>query len=367
MLSARVAADPVAQPEAAVAASHSPAAVRAAHVKRRPVSVVCLTPVKNEAWILERFLSCASLWADHIIIADQGSTDGSREIACAFPKVILLENSSDVYDEAARQDLLIQAARQFPGPRLLLALDADEMLTANCLRSVEWQALLQAQPGSVLRFEWVNVLPGFQSGWIPPGDIPFGFSDDGSEHGGGPIHNVRIPVPAGAATVSFRDIKVLHYQYTDWQRMKSKQRWYQCWEAINNPSHRAVGVYRQYHRADAIAPETIHPLPSEWLCGYQQRGIDMTTVRGEGRSRFDEQTLGLFRQHGLRKFRRVDIWDVDWQQIAEEAGGSFDPAALRDPRSRPEKLVHRWLRSTQRRYMSPDVRIIQRVLKMFGW
>jgi hypothetical protein len=341
--------------------------------------LICLTPVRNEAWILDRFLSCASQWADHIIIADQGSTDGSREIACAFPKVILLDNSSDVYDEAARQNLLIQAARQFPGRRLLLALDADEMLTANCLRSDEWQALLQAQPGSVIRFQWANVLPGFESCWIPPQDRPFGFADDGSEHRGGPIHNVRIPVPAGAATVSFRDIKVLHYQYTDWQRMMSKQRWYQCWEAINNPSHRAVGVYRQYHRTDAIPPETIHPLPSEWLRGYQQRGIDMTTVRDEGRSRFDEQTLGLFREYGLQKFRKVDIWDVDWQQIAEETGSSIDRTALRDPRSsidrtalrdprsRPEKLVHRWLGYTQCRYMSPDVRMIQRVLKVFGW
>ena len=36
-------------------------------------TVVCLTPVKNEAWILDRFLKCAGLWAEHIIIADQGA------------------------------------------------------------------------------------------------------------------------------------------------------------------------------------------------------------------------------------------------------------------------------------------------------
>jgi hypothetical protein len=334
---------------------------------RQMRTVICLTPVKNEAWILERFLSCASLWADHIIIADQGSTDGSREIACAFPKVILLDNSSDAYDEAARQNLLIQAARQFPGPRLLLALDADEMLTANCLRSVEWQALLQAQPGSVLRFQWVNVLPGFQSCWIPPEEIPFGFSDDGSEHSGGPIHNVRIPVPAGAATVSFRDIKVLHYQYTDWQRMKSKQRWYQCWETINLSSHRAIGVYRQYHRMDAIPKETIHPLRPEWFAGYTHVGIDMTRALRESPNLFEEQTMELFRRHGLQKFRKVDVWDVDWRQIAAKSSRDAKSLDFRDPRSPIEKLVHYWLRSTQLRYMSLDVRIIQRVLKAFGW
>ena len=28
--------------------------------------IICLTPVKNEEWILRRFLRLASLWADHI-------------------------------------------------------------------------------------------------------------------------------------------------------------------------------------------------------------------------------------------------------------------------------------------------------------
>ena len=37
------------------------------------LKIICLTPVKNEGWILERFLKCTSLWADYIIIADQSS------------------------------------------------------------------------------------------------------------------------------------------------------------------------------------------------------------------------------------------------------------------------------------------------------
>ena len=78
--------------------------------------IICLTPVKNEAWILERFLECASLWADQIIIADQGSDDGSREIARSFNKVQLIENSAKVFNEPERQKLLIEAARSDSWP-----------------------------------------------------------------------------------------------------------------------------------------------------------------------------------------------------------------------------------------------------------
>jgi hypothetical protein len=50
---------------------------------------------------------------------------------CDNLKVILIENPSPTYNEFAREKLLIEAARNISGPRLLVALDADEALTAN--------------------------------------------------------------------------------------------------------------------------------------------------------------------------------------------------------------------------------------------
>src|SRR6185503_6148705 len=100
-----------------------------------PPVVICLTPVRNEAWILERFLACTSLWADHIVIADQLSVDGSREIAERHPKVTLVKIETDVYDEFPRRKAMIDAARRFPGPRVLVAIDADEALSLSVLTS----------------------------------------------------------------------------------------------------------------------------------------------------------------------------------------------------------------------------------------
>ena len=60
----------------------------------KPLLVV-LTPVRNEAWILPAFLKATSLWADYIIIADQMSTDGSRDIYPQFEKVIVVDNTNN--------------------------------------------------------------------------------------------------------------------------------------------------------------------------------------------------------------------------------------------------------------------------------
>src|SRR6266550_4777142 len=110
--------------------------------------IVVLTPVKNEEWILDQFLSVTSQFADLIIVADQSSTDNSRQICSKFSKVHLIANESEIYDEATRQQLLIKTARQLvPGRRILLALDADELLAADSINSPGWQAMLDADPG----------------------------------------------------------------------------------------------------------------------------------------------------------------------------------------------------------------------------
>src|SRR5262249_14720638 len=139
-------------------------------------NLICVTPTRNEAWIIKQFLTAARTWADRIIVADQGSTDGTLEILGATPGVETVVNDS-AYDELQRQKLLISRAREIAGQRVLIALDADEALSANCLESPEWKRIRDAKPGTVLRFRWVNILPGFTRAWIPSGYGPFGFVD----------------------------------------------------------------------------------------------------------------------------------------------------------------------------------------------
>jgi len=74
--------------------------------------LICMTPVRNEAWILHAFLKATSLWADHIIIADQNSTDGSREIAMSYSKVILIDNPSKEMHQAQTRQLLFKEAEK---------------------------------------------------------------------------------------------------------------------------------------------------------------------------------------------------------------------------------------------------------------
>ena len=329
--------------------------------------IICITPIKNESWILDRFLKCASLWADHIIIADQSSDDGSRDIAIRYPKVILIDNQSQSFNEPERQQLLIEEARKIPGQRILIALDADEILTANFNLSPEWNTVLNSPPGTVIRTQVANIRPDMCAYWAPPYNLPFGFIDDGSEHTGSKIHSTRIPYRINAPTIILKDIKILHYQYSDWDRMKSKHRWYQVWERLNNPKRSSIDIYRQYHHMDVISPNEIHFIPKDWFCGYINQNIDITSVNIKGIYWWDKDVLSQLAKHGIGKFKREAIWDVDWSSLNNIINSNHSDLYLCDPRNKFEKYIHRWIRRTQSDASKLKVRIIERILKFFGW
>lgn len=80
-----------------------------------PLTIIVITPVRNEAWVLDAYLTCTSSWADYIILADQHSTDGSREIATKYEKVILVDNDLPEMNQAAARLLVRQESQDNRG------------------------------------------------------------------------------------------------------------------------------------------------------------------------------------------------------------------------------------------------------------
>src|SRR5262249_16995374 len=328
--------------------------------------LICLTPTRNEAWIIKQFLAAAKNWADHIVVADQGSTDGTFEELKSTPSVQVIINDSLVFDEAYRQSILLDRARQFEGKRILIGLDADEALSANCLESKEWKQIADAEPGTILRFRWVNILPGFKEVWIPPGYNAFGFVDDGSDFTGWRIHSPRVPQPENAPVIDLDEIVVLHFQYVAWERMIAKHRWYQAWEHLKHQQKGPLEIFREYnHMFGSWDKSEIHPLQPDWLAGYERAGIDFRSLQSEPVSWWDREIVQMLQNHGTKGFRRIAIWNEDWNAIARRIG--TNGADLSDPRSVWEKSVHRLLGVTQSRRSNLAVRGFERLLRMTGW
>lgn len=327
-------------------------------------TIICITPVKNEAWILDRFLKCASTWADHIIMADQGSTDGSLDIIQCYPKVKLVDAPCQEFNMGKIRQSLLERARTIPGPRIIISLDADESLSANWKDSAEWDSIKAAKPGTILRFQWANLMSDGESVWIPDTEIPMGFVDDGSFYEEVPIDEPRVPCSPNSPSLLLKDIRVLHYQYTDWRRMQSKQRWYQAWERLYHPNRRPVQIYRQYHHMYHVKQS---PKLSKWFKGYEEIGIDMSSVKQDGVYRWDREILDLMTKNGLEPFRKLDIWQINWVKYARQIEYPEPSQTFTDPRTPLEKWILAWLQHSHINSLQIKTRIIQNLFRIFGW
>lgn len=285
---------------------------------RRPI--VVLTPVRNEAWILERFLAVTSRFADRILVADQGSTDGSAEICRRSAKVTLIENPAPDFNEADRQQLLLARARELiPGPKLLLALDADEILAADALQAPGWQTMLQAPPGTILCFEKPDLYLESERCIRFPAPWPLGYVDDGAPHRPLPIHSLRLPTPEGAPRLLLHDVKILHYALLRPAAQAAKMRYYSAVENL-------LGTQRVYMRRRAYAADRdwsrngrLEPSRPEWFAGWEAAGIDMRTVPQAPHTWHDVEVLRLFARHGARRFWLDDVWELDWDRCLDRA------------------------------------------------
>lgn len=343
--------------------THPQIPIRSEH---QAISRICLTPTRNESWIIAKFLAAAKTWADHVIVADQGSSDGTFQVAQDTEKVHAVINESTTFDEVYRQRLLLDGARAIPGKRLLIALDADEALSSNCLNSTEWDQLSSAEPGTMVRLRWVNILPGFNKAWIPAEPTAFGLIDDGSVHSGKRIHNPRLPWRSDAPCIDLKDIVVLHFQYVAWERMESKQRWYQAWEYTKHKEAGALDIFRQYnHMRGGWNNSELHPVRPEWIAGYERLGIDFRGLASEPLPWWDREVVKMLAEHGPNHFRKIAIWDKDWNGVARKVG--LTDKDFSDPRSFFEKAAHRILTLTQKNRAALPFRAFERLLRSTGW
>jgi glycosyltransferase involved in cell wall biosynthesis len=288
--------------------------------------LVCICPVKNESWIIEKFIKATSLWADHIILADQNSTDNTVELVSKFEKVTVVRNELE-YNEFERTKILLQEARKIEGRKIIFALDADEIFTANLFDSPEWNTMLNAQPGTVFFFDRINITPSLDE-YFRPLKMVLGFVDDGlasmDNTSKAIIHNIRIPWPQNAASIHFKDIKVFHFDYVIPERTLSKLRWYQCFEKVkfNHSDKFLLHKYPTFNKiGDFLKAKRLYPVKADWLLNYAKKGVDITSLKTP-KLWWDKEVLEMIEKFGIEKFKRLDIYAVNWEKLASQNGYS---------------------------------------------
>jgi hypothetical protein len=321
--------------------------------------LVCMTTVRNDAWVLNAFMAATSIWADYIVVADQMSTDNTRSILQKYPKVIVVENNTLEINEPERYKMVIDKAREIEGDKILFAFDVDEVLSANFIHTKDWERILCSKKGDVFCFQWAHIHPSGNSYSVPDVFFPWVFHDDGIEPHANYVrnlHSMRIPYPIEEKQMFYvNDFKVLHLQELIPNRQKSKLRMMIMVDYLLN-DRKTVKLSRYY--LPKKNRDTQYLLTSDMLYDVDNFGFNLFELVDLDLKKFwyDSFILDHLERDGNQKYCKIDIWDSNF----------IHTYGLKDPRSMFTKCLHLYLRLTQNFSHYYVVRAVDKLLKIIG-
>jgi len=297
------------------------------------MKVITLVPVKNEAWILKSSLQNMSDFSDHIIIADQDSTDGSVDIYKQFEKVIVIKNNNQNHNNSVRWQLLDYARATFGTGNLIVCVDADEMIQPQ---AIEYMKERIPQNGETVSFTfpWIQLWGTTEKHRVDSvwknNYKGIAFFDDGKvDYERKTVLNDHTGrVPKCSQEIQVNQFPLLHYQYIDLKQAEIKQAWYRCSELISGNDPKKIN--HKYSVAMNTKKVELEPVPKDWLTGLP-----------EVSSQYDLehdwrylQILSWFETYGITYFESLDIWR------SEELKNKFITQTNRNPKP---KTYPAWL------------------------
>lgn len=296
------------------------------------MKIIALLPVKNEAWILNHTLGQISQFADHIIIADQNSTDGSKEIYKKHPKVKVFNNEKKDHTNEVRWKLL-QEARKIQGNNLIFCIDADEILSVEAFKEICSHARLNHPPFSY-KLPWIQLWDSLDTyrcdGVWRNNYKTIAFLDDRKVSYDNAVilndHTTRIPNIRNEVKVDF---PLLHLQFLALKRAEIKQTWYKMTELMKGLSARKINY--KYGHANGSKRIELCETPKNWL-----EGIPKMEFKEQGDAVRYMEILSWLDQRGVVFFEPLEIWDLP------ELKRKFVQATGRLPKVKfyPNFLVH---------------------------
>lgn len=332
-------------------------------MNNQPVIIV-VTPVRNEAWILDAFLTCTSSWADYIILADHHSEDNTREIAQKYQKVILIDNPTFEWYESECRTLLLEEACKIQGDKIIFGLDADEFLSEGFENTESWRKIISSKGNEIFCFNWLNLYDDFNTveytnmhfEWAAHFDTSVDVVGEYRKRESHAVHCSRVPCLESdrCRYINVDDFWVVHLAKLNHERVRQKNDFYQVtWMDKNKEKASPINMFRGYSR---YYPDKLVHLDSPVrLCrmGEDKDYSDLVQTPDYGKHYVDEM-IRVFEREGTRKFSKLCIWDNTYLKAA----GINPKLPWR------YRLLHWYLRMTQPHSQCLLVKGIDKVLKV---
>ena len=310
-------------------------------------TIVVITPVRNEAWVLDAYLTCTSSWADYIILADQHSDDGTREIAQKYEKVILIDNPTEEWYEYICRTRLLEEAAKIPGDKIIFGLDADEFLSEGFEMTESWQHIINSKENEIFCFNWLNLYDNYTTAeytnmhfeWAAHFDDSIDFVEEYKKRERHAVHCSRVPCleTNQCRYINVDDFWVIHLAKLNHEKMRQKFDFYQVtWIDKNKEKTSPIRMYRNYNKyyPDSL---TILDSPVKLCCKNDPKDFSFLVKTSDYGKHYVDEMVAVFNREGTEKFAKLCIWDNPY----------LIEAGITPKIPLPYRIIHWYLRKTQ--------------------
>lgn len=321
--------------------------------QERPLLIVT-SCTRNYGWVTRAFLEGNTRWADYIVIVDQMSTDGTREMCAEYKNVVIVDDPDMTYKESTRAKMGFMKGRELAAGRdaIYFALDIDEVMPANWMQTEDGKKILMSRPGDMFQLEWANILPGMKEqrryGWQYKvfHDNGIDWQDADFE-----MHTPLLPYSSwdDEDMNSVHDFPLLHFGICNAKWSKYKSIFYKFLDIHQHRSPNIITLHR-VGGASTGAVAVAQPIDKNWL--YDD--IDLLgLVDTTSTPIFVQYIKDTIAKEGIEKFKSIDVWS---EELCHELG-------VKDPRTIGWKMLHSYIRRTQKFKRTMLVRGIDYLLK----
>lgn len=307
------------------------------------MKVITLLPAKNEAWVLPTTLKNMSDFSDHIVIADQQSTDGSVEIYKQFEKVEIIENKNKTHNNSVRWQLLEHAREKYGAHNLIVCVDADEMIQPQTITYIK-KYCIDTEESVSFTLPWIQLWGTIKkhrvdSVWNNNNKAIIFFDDGIIDYNRTMVLNDHTSrIPTCSKNITLDQFPLLHYQYIYLKQAEIKQVWYRCSELISGNTPRKIN--HKYSVAKNNTSVILEPTKLEWLQGLPEISY---THKLEQDWRYTD-ILSWFEKYSIIYFESLDIWDIP------ELQNMFIQAYKRKPRPQKYPVWIIWLNNLKNKF-----------------
>ena len=325
-------------------------------------TIIVITPVRNEAWVIDAFLTCTSSWADYIILADHHSEDGTREIAKKYEKVILIDNPTFEWYESECRTRLLEEACKIPGDKIIFALDADEFLSEGFETTESWKRIVNSNENEIFCFNWLNLYDNFKTAeyttmhfeWAAHFDASIDVVEEYKKRESHAVHCARVPCleTDRSRYVNVDDFWVVHLAKLNHERIRQKNDFYQVTCVDKNKEEANPFIYRSYSK---YYPDKLVYLdePAKLCCKGNDKDYSFLVQTSDYGKHYVDEMVRVFEREGTEKFAKLCIWDNPYLKAA----GFNTKLPLK------YKLLHWYLRKTRGGAGKKMVKCFDKVLK----